>query len=66
MEGATAEKVRDLRKRVLEGGEYTVDELRAAINSITGERMKELEPKEKKPRGKSGAKTVDLQDFLPS
>ena len=65
MEIATIEKVRDLRKRVLAGEDYTEDELREAIQALSGDRLAQLEKSaNKKPRGKVAAKPVDLGDLL--
>ena len=66
MQSATAEEVRDLRRRVLDGEPYTVDELRKAIATITNDRVKELQ----KGTGKASAKRkapvapVSLDDLL--
>ena len=68
MQAATAESVRDLRQRVLDGKEYTIEELRTAIQQMTGDRMKELETSAEKSQKsssrKAAAKPVDLSEFL--
>ena len=65
MEIETQNKGRDLAKRVQANEPYTIDELRDAIHSRTGDRMAELEatPKAKKSRAK--VEVVDLSGLLP-
>ena len=65
MQTATADSLRDLRRRILDGGEYSLDEIRDAIRTITNDRVAELS----KSTGKTGKKRapavkVDLDDLL--
>ena len=66
MDGITSEQIQDLRRRVLNKEPYTDDELRAAIQAISGDRLKELE-KATQPKAtrRKSVPVVDLDDMLP-
>lgn len=63
MESTTADKLQDIRKRILAGEPYTDIELREAIQLITGDRMTQLEKATTKTK-KIPAQKVDLSDLL--
>lgn len=60
----TADKLNDLRKKILEGEEPSRDELREAIKALTGERLAAATAPKKTTRKKTPAVTVDLGDLL--
>lgn len=59
----TADQLNDLRRKILAGEEVPRDELRSAIETLTGERIKAHA--EEKPKGKKQPSVkVDLTDLL--
>lgn len=59
----TADQLNDLRRKILAGEEPSREELRAAIESLTGDRIKAHS--EDKPKGpKTPSVVVDLGDLL--
>jgi hypothetical protein len=59
----TAEQLNDLRRKILAGEEPSREELRSAIEALTGERIKAHA--EEKPKGKKAPSVaVDLGDLL--
>ena len=64
MESASVDQLRDLRKRVLAQEPYTIDELRAAIQELSGDRLAQLTKAATKAPRKAPVKAVDLADLL--
>jgi len=64
MESASVDQLRDLRKRVLAQEPYTIDELRAAIQELSGDRLAQLTKAATKTPRKAPVKAVDLADLL--
>jgi len=61
---ATADQLNDLRSRILAGEEPEREELRAAIKSLTGDRIAAQEATAKKGAKRAPAVKVDLDDLL--
>ena len=59
----TADQLNDLRRRILAGEEPSRDELRSAIQTLTGERIA-AHAAEKPKTKKAPAIKVDLDDLL--
>jgi len=59
----TADQLNDLRRRILADEEVSREELRAAITSLTGERIA-AHASEPKKKTKAPAVKVDLDDLL--
>lgn len=57
----TADQLNDLRKRVLENAQYSLEELTAAVRQLVAERLSSFE---KPAKGKSTAKSVNLDDLI--
>jgi len=62
----TPEQLRDLRGRVLEEKEWTREELRAAIQALTQDRMEEMQKAVTKTPAKkrAAAKPINLDDLI--
>lgn len=58
----THEQLNDLRRRVLEGATYTVEELAQAIRALVADRLAMAQPKETKAKSKQSQ--VNLDDLL--
>jgi hypothetical protein len=56
----SAEKLNDMRKRVLANEPYTYEELAAAVKQLIADRLTSFE----KPAPKSKAKPVNLDDLI--
>jgi predicted Zn-dependent peptidase len=56
----TAEKLNDLRKRVIANEPFTYEELAAAVKQLIADRLASFE----KPAAKSKPKAVNLDDLI--
>lgn len=63
-ETVTADKINDLRRRHLAGEEWTRQELKDAIFTMIGERIKEVQTPPKPKRGAAKQPPVNLDDML--
>lgn len=67
METMTADDINDLRRKILQGEEYSIEDLEHAVMILCGERVEAARAAETKTtRKRQPAKHVDLSDLLPS
>lgn len=63
-ETVTADKINDLRRRHLAGEAWTRQELKDAIFTMIGERIKEVQTPPKPKKGAAKAPPIALDDLL--
>lgn len=61
----TAEALNDLRQRYLAGEPWTRDELKSAIHTMIGQRLKDVQAAAEPKTKKTKATAISLDDMLP-
>ena len=60
----TAEKIQDLRRRVISGQDFTKEELRQSVHTLMGERIAQAQAVATASR-KRPSRSVNLDDLMP-